>query len=358
MIRTLVFLDDAETPWLRLAGGVVTRGDTLAALPALEGPAETIAVVPGDAVVLHWVELPVLTPAQGAAAARQLAADVSAAPIEATHVALGPVEADGWRALALVDSAIMHGWLARLAAAGVEADRMVPAPLLLPLPAADGVSVAEHQGQWLLRGARLALAAEPGLATLLVGDQVLHPVTLETGLAMRLAAPLLDLRQGEFARLQLWRPAPARLRRLALLALALLVAVLGVQVAALLRHSFAADRMELQLADAARSVLPRGTIVTDPRAQVAARLASLGGDGAGLAQLAAPLLTAIEARPAVTLVSLGYAADTGMTATLAAPAADGEAIAAAMTAAGLDATLGNARDDNGLALVDLMVRRR
>jgi general secretion pathway protein L len=77
--------------------------------------------------------LPALAPAQALAAARLLAADVSAGPVEALHVALGPVEPDGWRALALVDTTVMQGWMARLAMAGMTPDGMVPAPLLLPL---------------------------------------------------------------------------------------------------------------------------------------------------------------------------------------------------------------------------------
>jgi hypothetical protein len=60
MIRTLVFVDDDR--WLRLTDAGVTRGAGLATLPALDPglATETIAVVPGEAVTLHWVELPAL----------------------------------------------------------------------------------------------------------------------------------------------------------------------------------------------------------------------------------------------------------------------------------------------------------
>ena len=80
MIRTLLFLpDDGRRWWLRLGSdGSASRGDGWpdAADPA--SPSETIAVVPGDHVALHWVDLPPVAPAQTLAAARLLAADVSA----------------------------------------------------------------------------------------------------------------------------------------------------------------------------------------------------------------------------------------------------------------------------------------
>lgn len=365
MIRTLVFLEaDGSTPWLRFAAdGAMTRGGGLATLPRLD-PAlasEILAVLPGDTVALHWTQLPALAPAQAAAAARMLAADVSATPIELTHVALGAVESDGWRALALVDTAAMTHWLARLADAGIDPDRMVPAPLLLPLPAAGGISVLDFGGLWQVRGDRMAFAAEPELAKLLIGGETLHlldTTAWEAALPALLSGPMLDLRQGAFSRTRLWSFDPRQLRRLPLLGLALLAAMLATDVAGTLRHGFAADRAELQLADAARSVLPRGTVITDPRAQVAARLASLGGDGAGFSALAAPLLAAMRDRPATELKALSFSPETGLVAALAAPAADREALVASLSAAGLDATLGNERDEAGRSLVDLTVRTR
>ena len=169
MIRTIVFVEDGR--WLRLEGPVVTaRGDGWATVPAPADGAEVVAVVPGDAVVLHWVELPDLAPAQMAAAARMLAADVSAAPVETVHVAAGKAGEDGFRPLALVDRGLMAHWLAQLAEGGIEADHVVPAPLMLPV-AGEAVSVFEHGGLWLAHGTRLGFAAEPALARLMIGER-------------------------------------------------------------------------------------------------------------------------------------------------------------------------------------------
>jgi general secretion pathway protein L len=376
MIRRLVFVGEAAPlGWLRLADGpthgaitqgadtqgAVTQGADVATLPA-EDPAaavETIAVVPGEAVTLHWVDLPPLAPAQALAAARLLAADVSAGPVEALHIALGPVEADGGRALALVDAALMQDWLMQLESAGITPDRMVPAPLLLPVPDA-GVTVMDDGRLWQTRGPRLGFAAEPGLAKLLIGDIAVNRLD-ETawlaGLPAVTAAPLLDLRQGRFSNTKRWQPDWRRLQRLAWGGLALLGVVLATEVAATWRFVVAADRAEARLDDAARQVLPRGTVVTDPRAQVAARAAQLGGSGFG--GLAAPLLTAIRDVPGVTLHSIEYAPGTGLVAVISVPApAEQAAIIAALAAAGLDGQFGAARDSGGIPATELRVRAR
>jgi general secretion pathway protein L len=367
MMHTLLFPGDSpETPWLRLEHDRVSgEGSSLDSLPpadpALAGA--IIAVVPGDHVVLHWVELPVLAPAQAAAAARILAADVAATPIEDTHVALGRRGADGMAPLALVEHARMKGWLATLAAAGIDPDHVVPAPLLLPLPLIEaGVMVADAGGQWQVRGPHLAFAAEPSLAKMMIGTQPIHQLSdadWRAALPLALAALPIDLRQGEFTRI-LRQPIEKRqIRRVALLALALLAVLLSTQLAGLLRQTLAADSAETQLADAARATLPRGTIVTDPRAQVAARLAALGGDGPAFAALAAPLLTAMQGRSAIMLESITYTPQNGLVASLTGGAPpDVDAIVAAIQAAGLEASAATPRDAGGKPLVDLSVRRR
>ncbi len=367
MMQTLIFAgDSADTPWLRLeAGRVAGEGRSLDSLPPADPtlPGEIIAVVPGDVVVLHWVELPPLAPAQAAAAARMLAADVATTPLDATHVALGKRGADGMAPLALVERQRMQDWLAALAMAGIDPDRIVPAPLLLPLPLTEaGVTVAEAAGLWLVRGPHLAFAAEPGLAEILIGAEPVHRLgddAWRTSLPMTLAALPIDLRQGEFTRIRRRPIDPRQLRRIALLALGLLVLLLGTQLAGLLRQTLAADHAEMQLSDAARAALPRGTIVTDPHGQVTARLAELGGDGPAFASLTAPLLAAIEGHPKIMLDGITYAPPTGLVATLAgASPPDLDAIIAALQAAGLNAATSNPRDNGGRQLVDVTVRPR
>lgn len=356
MSRALVFLSEAALTWLRIDdNGAVMQG------APVEADSEIIAVVPGDAVVVHWVELPALAPAQALAAARLLAADVSSAPIGTVHVALGPVEADGWRALALVDAGVMAGWLKALAAAGVEPDRAVPAPMLLAVPD-EGFAVLENGAQWIVRGHRAAFAAEADLARLMIGDGAVRTVVTaawQAGLAAALAGPVVDLRQGVFARVQPWRVDKARLRRIAVLGLAILAVLLATQMAGLLRYGFAADRAELQLADAARTVLPRGTVVTEPRAQVAARLAALGGDGAGFGGMMGAVMTALRDQPDVTVQSIEFSPAGGVVAVMSVPApAVRDAVVAAMARDGFEANFGAPSQASGTPVVEMRVRAR
>lgn len=347
----------AERPagWWRLdaAGRRIAGGADMAGMAPL--PGETVlAVPPATAVTLHLVTLPPLAPAQAQAAARALAMELSAAPVEDLHVALGAADADGRRWLALADSEAMAGWVAWLDGLGLEAGagvRLVPAPLLL----AQGSCMA--WGDLLLvHDDGLAFAAEPALAGLMC--PALPPAQplemLGAGLAARLAG-LPDLRQGRFARETPWQPASGQLRRLGLLAAAAALALLGAELASLWQLSRAADRLEARLATEAAALLPRGTLVDAPAAQVQARLAALGGQGLG--GMLAPLMTALEARPSVSIVSLEQAAGQGLSLLLeGASAGDVAALLAEMRAAGLVAEAGLPRQVSGVMMTEVKVR--
>jgi general secretion pathway protein L len=358
MTRLLVFVAEAPMPWLRLSDdGIAARGDDASVLSAGEDAA-VIAVVPGADIVLHWIELPRLAPAQAAAAARELAADVAAGPITDTHVALGPAGTDGKRVLALVDNGRMHGWMERLAALGLDPDHIVPLPLLLPV--GDGVTVLAADGRVNARAPHLAFAAEPALAALLLEGHEQHGIDLhdfEAALPAQLADLPLDLRQGRFARRQSWAPARARLRRLALLAAAAALLWLVSAGLQLFERQRAATAAEAQLAEAAAAALPRGTAVSDPVGQVAARLAALGGGDRGFSVLATRLMAALRDRPAVALRSLQYTSAGGLTAVVEAPGADdGAALARALAEAGVVASIANPRLDGDRHVVDLTMR--
>ncbi len=342
------------------AGPQPLSGPDLYSRPPAEPGDEWLALVPGDAAALHDTELPALAPAQAAAAARLLAAEVSAAPLDTVHVALGP-PGDAGRWLALVDRRTMAAWLARLTAAGIDPMALVPAPVLLPAPDADTVIVLADDrrwpGQWLVKGPGLAFAAEADLATLIIGDRprsLLTSAAFDAALAQ--AAPLLfDLRQGEFAPASAWRPDARRVRRLALLGAVLFAALIATDIADLVQLHRAGDRATAAAANRARRVLPPATIIDNPEAQVAARLAQLGGGRGGFTALTGPLLAALRNHPAAALQSLDYDAGRGLTASLSAPArADRDALVAALRGAGLDARRTAGPGDE--ALFDLSIR--
>ncbi|WP_243453603.1 type II secretion system protein GspL, partial [Polymorphobacter multimanifer] len=164
----LLFLAPADPDWWQLddAGRIVARGT---GTPPAVTP--VIAIPPADAVSLHRITLPNLAPAQAQAAARMMATEFAAAPLESLHTAIGSPGPDGQRWLAITGADAMAGWLASLDALGVSPAAMVPAPMLLP-PDPQG-AVAWPLGPLLLVRAALpdgprAFAAEPDLAEALL----------------------------------------------------------------------------------------------------------------------------------------------------------------------------------------------
>lgn len=369
MTVLLVFLDDIyPSRWLRLDGdSVVARGDDLSTI-ARDGadPLEVVAVVSGTATVIHWVELPALAPAQAAAAAQLLASDVCGGAIGETHVALGPIASDGKRPLALVEKTVMQAWLTALAGSGLDARRVVPLPMLLPPPKADSEPTAVTQfniGTMAhARGAGLAISGEVALVEIMLDGRpviAIEAAGFEAGLATALATETLNLRQGEFAPIRDLTIDKRRLRRIGLMAMAAAGMWLAAEVTSLIRDTFAAERVEQQVVDAARAVLPRGTAVDAPRTQVAARADRLGADGHGFTALAAPLLRVMRDRTDLVLHSLKYTPDIGIAAVIVAPSPDArQALMRDIAAAGQVLTIGDPRDDAGVAVVDIAVRAR
>jgi general secretion pathway protein L len=299
----LIFLDARGEieGWLELAGGqVVARGRALEGVPGLVDPKTgralaVAAVVPGEAVSLHWLEIPAgLAPAQAVAAARLLAADVSAQPVADMHVAVGPEVADSpMRAVALVPALAMAGWIGRLQAEGLDPDLVLPEPLLLPVPA-EGFARYDRGALPLWRGQGDAFSAEPELAQLVVREAPVRQLDhdeFEAHLAAALAALPVNLRQGAFAKRRRWKIEWPLVRRLAGLAALLLLATLLLQVMTIFRYTFAADRIEAETQALRRAAGP----VTPAQARV----------GPGYGGLASALFGAVNATPNAELTIRG-----------------------------------------------------
>lgn len=286
-------LDYAGDGWLLLeGGGVAARGgpDDLVELPA---GTRTALAVPGAAVAIHWLELAEgLTQVQAAAAARLMLADASAESLADMHVATGIAER-GLTPVALAPNALMAEWVAG------DPDMIVPAPLLL-LPPETGLVRRDAGTVPEYRGAGAAFSVEPEIAELLTGDtpvRALDEADYEAGLAAALSPPLLNLRQGTWARRRQWRVDAPGVRRVGWLVLALAVLSLVVLLAQIMRYSSAASRLE------------------DEAAALTARNPAATG-GPRFTPLAAGLFAAIQAVPNVELTRLDYRADGTLTATV------------------------------------------
>jgi general secretion pathway protein L len=254
----------------------------------LNRPSQTVLVVAGDRVAIHWLDLAEdLAPAQAAAAARLILAGASAAPLSDMHVAVGRPEA-GLTPVALVPVADMADWTMS------HPDIVIPSTLLL-LPPEDGLvrHGLDH------RGRAQAFSIEPELAGMVAGDmpiRTLDEAEYEAGLPAALAEPVLNLRQGAFAKRRHWQADRGRLRRIALFAVALAMLSLVLQIVTIMRYNFAADRLEAE----------------------AAALGSQSGPAVrpAFGALAAILFESVRATPNAEIGRIEYRPDGGLAATL------------------------------------------
>lgn len=204
----------------------LVQAGAVAALQPGDPEAPAVGIIPGDDVALHRIWLSGATARERRAEARMRASDLAAEPLDDLHVALAPAGDAGDWWLALIGRERMAAHLATFAAAGVDPDHLVPAPLLLP--AADsGVAAARLGDLCLLRGSDFAASVEPELAALLAPGTTPGAFTPEMT-----DPPPLDLRQGEFARkLRWWRLRWVQVAVAALVLVALLLAALPAVVA-------------------------------------------------------------------------------------------------------------------------------
>ncbi|WBH16294.1 type II secretion system protein GspL [Sphingomonas radiodurans] len=322
-MTTLLFLPahaDDDWRWLRIVDeAVVARGEGVPDADA----GEVIAVAPADAVTLHWATLPDRSPAQATAAARILVSEASAAPVDGLHVAVGD-EAQDERPIGVVASARMREWLESLARIGIDPAAVLPAPLLLPRPE-SGYVRADFGGQSVVRGATSGFADEARLTELVTGDtapETLGRDAVEAAIAVAAARPVLNLRQGAFAKRRRRAIDWALLRRLAMLGALILLTTLTIDLVRIAKYSFAADAAEARTEAIAREGLPRGAAQGDPDRLLTERLSRLRGPGAGFSATTAALAEAVRGTSGTEVVSIAFEPNGDLRATIS---AEGEA---------------------------------
>lgn len=346
--------------WLRIAdGAVVARGHDVPEIAGGDGGGErVVAVAPGPDVAVHWIDLPDVSQAQAVAAARLLAADVAVEPVDRLHIAVGRPDESGGRAMALVSGARMAQWLAGFQSLALDPDAVVPETLLIPA-AGDAVRRWARGGMHLVRGDRIAFAAEPAIAEAAVPGPLvdIDDAAVEAGLAAALAAAPVDLRQGAFTRRRPWAIDWRLVRRLGWLLLGLIVLTLLIQAVLILRYNIAADRLEREVAVIARKALPRAERIVNAPAQLTERLTALRGGGRGFSATAAALFAGVRDTANVELGALHYDGDGTLRATVSAGAdSDIAALQQRIAAQGFTAVAGDRRSGGGRQIAELAVR--
>ena len=320
---------EAAIAWLSFDDGRVTAHgeDVLAGGVALAEERRVIAVAPGSSVLLTRATVPSpklqhIRRAVPFALEERLAADVTS-----LHFAHGPREIDGTVPVAVIERALLDGWLTALDAAGLAPEALLPEPLALPLPDAGWLLACEgnhallrtalHAGFTLERDAlelmlRRALAEHDGAPPELtlcgvdpadLGDlggafAALHAPgshDYETRLAAGCAAPAaLDLLQGDYARdteeTRRWHD----WRRPLALAACLLVLLFGERLWQVQRLGAESARLDAQMHALLRESVPGITRIVDPLAQLRQQLETRRG-GAGNARFLDLLATSGEA---------------------------------------------------------------
>lgn len=309
-------------------------------LPEVGGPpcaawriAEEQAVaIPADAGLAGWPgrvtalappgAMPVLcqpaddaaTPAQALGLARLAAADGALA---LGSVAVAALE-DDMILTVRIDPARLDAWQQAVAAMiGRPADALVPVALVLPPPAAGTVHRAVLGGMDLARTAAAAFAAEPLLWQALVSPEASVVPCSDAVLSQRLmqahARPWLDVLGGPDVK------AGVPPRRLAWLAILVLLLALAVPVAQIARWRMAATDAEANALAQVRARFPGVADMTGAEQVVrtARRQAQAGADG--WAPPTAALWQALRAAPGVRLAGLVHGEDGVLRFTLSAP---------------------------------------
>lgn len=340
-----------------------------------EGPA--VVLVRSEHVLIMAVELPPIAGAARRRAALPFAIeDRIADPLDEVHVALGSeISPNVWLA-GVVRHDLMRQWVLRLAEAGLERASLVPDALSLPVPgpatwsidlaagramirASDGTGFATPQA---LLGAAWKAAGKPDCVA--YGDPLppdMHGAQAnleQQPLAGRLLAPALDLRQGRYALPR--RRADPLWKRVAIVAAAGALAHGAIAAADTIALQSIANSRVAEVRALAGSMQPSLVIGPD----ISTTLADMTPDPAGgqssqflsLLSRAGGAIAAVQ--PAVGWRSVAFDRSAG-TLTLEVEAGDIaalQAVAPALTGAGLTAQPGAASTDQGRAVGSYTVR--
>ena len=311
----LVAVGEADCVWRDHDDTASHRGSLSAAAEAAASRRVHL-LVPGSDVLITRVAVPAAQRARARTAIPWALEDRLVDDVESLHFALGERHDTGEWSVAVVARRALDAWLERCARAGIQPVSARPEPLALPAPNADEWVALEEPGAVIVRTADDGgFACEPGMLGLLAGARekpawirrlgaaaAEWPPELESALgapepiddpaAAFTGTGGIELLQGPYSRRERTGRQLRRWRLPAAIGAALLIVAgihLALEYAALgTREAELRERMQAVF----QQTFPDVQQVRDPRAQMAARLRSLRGEGGGDADFAGLLARA------------------------------------------------------------------
>ncbi len=301
------------------------EGEKLADITPLDEGTPIMALLPVSETAIYFAEWTDLTPAQASAAASLQAARKSMSPPEDLHVASAVSDPDGDAPLHTISAAVsaqyLSHWLDELALAGIDADIVMPAGLVLPVPQQDAVAGDIGNGA-MLRTAHAIFSDEDALRSTLLKDTKVTPLdadAMEAQMLAAFAAPPLNMRQGIFApkRENTWLNW-AQIKRLAMMAAAVLLLTLAIFLIQIGKYSIGANQVRDSALNKAQITFPAATDIASAEQMADEALYRRGLGGRLFTVPTSALFAAIEPLQGISVRQLSYQADGTVAVTLAA----------------------------------------
>ena len=315
-----------------------------------------MALVAAEDVRCTWFALPDLEGRQAESVAKLRAAEQS---LGLVHSSAG-VDYDDVVATATIAPEVMQRGLDCLGARGLNPDIVLPFALVARFHS-EGIFKADMGGMSVLRGPQFAIPDEAMLRNIFIGDAPIETIDAETIRSMLVtssAAPLLNLREGMFAKRErtVWMTAEQRTWGRRLLTALLIVTILTTFITLAKYWTATASENETALA-AAQKIDPAIQDIEQAESMLAASLNRQGKAQGGLTPLSAALWRSVKASPNVSVRELRYASDGILTVVLAAPTADNiNKALVTIQQDGFRITATPRQDTTGATLVDMTVR--
>ncbi|MES2781324.1 MAG: hypothetical protein V4657_00875 [Pseudomonadota bacterium] len=348
---------DADDPLVyRIIEGAWQNAGALSEFIPATDDATAMAVIAPEDVRCTWLALPDLEARQAVGVAKLRAAEQSLGLI---HASAG-LDFDDVVATATIAPDVMQHGLDRLALRGLNPDIVIPFALVLR-PNSDGIFRAELDGMAVLKGAQIAIPDESVLRDICIGSAPIEQIDAETVRAMLLtasAAPLVNLREGMFAKRErtIWASATQRMwiRRILTSLLAVTMMLTIITLAKYWRATSAENETALA---AAQKIDPSIQDIEQAESALVNALNQKGLVQGSFAPLSAGLWRSVKASPNVSVRELRFTPDGILSVVLAAPTADNiNKTLLAIQQDGFRITATPRQDASGATLVDVTMR--